>query len=911
MKSLTPISTLVGATSVATAILTDSALKSIAVIVVAIGIATLLRRASAATRHTVWLSAMAALLTLPLLSNSLPRWQVLPATLAWGNPATPATTPTPLAPELALSPLPASPHSPPTNPAPSPAETAPAKMADVTFPSPSSGPAVSWVILCWGLGVAFLLLRLVRAHWSLRRQASSLRESEDEELDGLFSSLKSTLAVTDTVRLLIGREQEMPKTFGFLRPSVILPTDSKDWDRSRLRAVLAHELGHIKRRDPLAQLLVQITCALYWFNPLVWLGARLMESERERACDDLVLNNGFKASDYAKHLLDVVTACDSSRFEACASVGMARPSRLEGRVVSILDNGVNRRSITRALLCLAIIGTFATVVPLAMVGAQKAKTPELEPTTGSSQPAKLKPVPLPPQKADFIDMAIADKARDELPGPGAPPKLAAPKSNQQQVIRDFYRFFLNREPSAGELRSMQKSWTQEDYHRVTQQMAGVRKMNRSVPINRPKLNPPDFASPAPMPGLPAPDMTPPRAESFNRPPAALNSIAEPIRPIPGLRSNPGSPISKEPSDFLPPEKANPRFNRTPRPSKTTEAFPDFPTEAKPPMPSPEPIFSPKPSGSSFRRSQRTTSTPTAPAIKQPGAVPNADTLFRSLSTPPPPPAPVVQSRVNVSVQDDEMTGKDSTNGKLRWVTKFDEDIALGTPIVSGSRIYVTDKSGIIHCIDKRTGRVIWDCEDDKKMDHKEIVQAYRDVLGKSPAKNTDDLKLLTEIQHTLKGKSRVRKPTTNPFDEFATEQLLPPQPTATPTPAVPVQAKRKELIDHWTELVRAREQMRDSVKRQNMIGAASSTSLNQAEQALTESRIGLAKARQDRKSVQDELTRLVGLLQSQSKRQDTLRRNGLLSERQILQTREALLEAKIRLAEYQMNSNRSSTAQMR
>lgn len=638
MKSLIPISTLLGATSVATAVLTDSALKSIAVIIVAIGIATLLRRASAATRHTVWLSAMAALLTLPLLSNSLPRWQVLPATLAWETPTTPATTPTSLAPELARSQLPASPHSPPTYPALSPAETAPAKIAEATSPSPPSGPTVSWVILGWGLGVAFLLLRLVRAHWSLRRQASALRESQNEELNGLFSALKSTLAVTDTVRLLIGREQEMPKTFGYLRPCVILPNDSKAWDRSQLRAVLAHELGHIKRRDPLAQLLVQITCALYWFNPLVWLGARLMESERERACDDLVLNNGFKASDYAKHLLDVVTACDSSRFEACASVGMARPSRLEGRVVSILDNGVNRRSITRALLCLAIIGTFATVVPLAMVGAQKAKTPELDRTSVSSQPPKLNPVPLPPRKENFIDMAIGDKARDELPGLGAPPKLAAPKSNQQQVIRDFYRFFLNRDPSAGELRSMQKSWTQEDYYRMTQQLAGVRKSKRPVPINRPKLNPPDFASPAPMPGLPEPATTSPLAESFNRTPATLNSIDEPIRPIPGLRSKPGSPIIKEPTDFLPPENANSRFNRTPRPSKATEVFPDFPTEAKLPMPSPEPIFSPAPSGSSFRRPQRTTSTPTAPTIKQPGTIPSGGTLFRTPSTPPPPPA---------------------------------------------------------------------------------------------------------------------------------------------------------------------------------------------------------------------------------------------------------------------------------
>lgn len=164
--------------------------------------------------------------------------------------------------------------------------------------------------------------------------------------------------------------------------------------------MLAHELGHIKRRDPLTQFIVQIACAIHWFNPLVWLAARQMESERERACDDLVLNNGFRASDYAQHLLEIVTGCKTDELEACASVGMARPSRLESRLVSILDERINRRALSRARMGVTAFTAAAAVIPLAMISAQVAgpdSTALSEPVDPTlTQPHALPDEPAPP-----------------------------------------------------------------------------------------------------------------------------------------------------------------------------------------------------------------------------------------------------------------------------------------------------------------------------------------------------------------------------------------------------------------------------------------------------------------------------------------------------------------------------------
>ncbi|MGK4277469.1 M56 family metallopeptidase, partial [Escherichia coli] len=79
---------------------------------------------------------------------------------------------------------------------------------------------------------------------------------------------------------------------------------------------------------------------LQWFNPLAWMAWREFLKERERAADDLVLNAGARASDYAGHLLEIARTMQSRPVSAAAAIAMARPSQLEGRLLAILDSGV-------------------------------------------------------------------------------------------------------------------------------------------------------------------------------------------------------------------------------------------------------------------------------------------------------------------------------------------------------------------------------------------------------------------------------------------------------------------------------------------------------------------------------------------------------------------------------------------
>ena len=129
-----------------------------------------------------------------------------------------------------------------------------------------------------------------------------------------------------------------------------------------------HELTHIKRGDRRTQAIAQLACAIYWFNPLVWYAAAGLARERERACDDEVLRFGAKPSAYATLLLDLARKPGSAWTPATA-LSMARPSAIEGRLLSILADAVRtpRRS-TRWLVGFGII-----TITTAILGAQAAQ----------------------------------------------------------------------------------------------------------------------------------------------------------------------------------------------------------------------------------------------------------------------------------------------------------------------------------------------------------------------------------------------------------------------------------------------------------------------------------------------------------------------------------------------------------
>ncbi len=222
------------------------------------------------------------------------------------------------------------------------------------------------LLAIWAAGVVAVVGRLavglVAVAWLSRRTVRVV----DAPWLALAVELASELGITRRLRFLESARASMPMAAGIFTPSVLMPEDANRWPLERLRIVLLHELAHVKRRDCLTHVIAQLACALHWFNPLAWIAARHIRTERERACDDLVLACGTRGSDYAEELLEIARVMRGGRYPALlagATLAMAHRSQLEGRLIAILDPKVPRSGVSPVRAALAV-ATVACALPV-------------------------------------------------------------------------------------------------------------------------------------------------------------------------------------------------------------------------------------------------------------------------------------------------------------------------------------------------------------------------------------------------------------------------------------------------------------------------------------------------------------------------------------------------------------------
>jgi hypothetical protein len=216
-------------------------------------------------------------------------------------------------------------------------------------------------------------------------------------LGGLLLTRRLSLASRATGRTIEGikiRESDRvttPVALGVTRPVILLPDDWRLWERAKLEVVLAHECSHVRRKDPLVQLLSAIHRAMLWFSPLSWFLHQRIVRVAEEASDDAAIAFTHDRASYAEVLLEFVQrAARVADWRALdpQSVAMARHGRMDARISRILDSTSLSRGLTRwSLLAILVLGVPLTVV----VAASQAPVAPVAPASPVAPPTPAAP----------------------------------------------------------------------------------------------------------------------------------------------------------------------------------------------------------------------------------------------------------------------------------------------------------------------------------------------------------------------------------------------------------------------------------------------------------------------------------------------------------------------------------------
>ncbi|WP_141501249.1 M56 family metallopeptidase [Paenibacillus luteus] len=168
----------------------------------------------------------------------------------------------------------------------------------------------------WLGGLVFLSMYYLIVTLRFRKQLRFAHRINNEEVLSVLKACSKQLGMKPNIPVYEISGFQSPWIYGMLKPSIYLPEDMVVIaDSQQLRHVLLHEMAHYKRKDLLFNSLWTLAVWLHWFNPLVWLARQKMASDREMACDAVVLEalGEQESSSYGMTLLQL------SRFTSRSS----------------------------------------------------------------------------------------------------------------------------------------------------------------------------------------------------------------------------------------------------------------------------------------------------------------------------------------------------------------------------------------------------------------------------------------------------------------------------------------------------------------------------------------------------------------------------------------------------------------
>ena len=201
-------------------------------------------------------------------------------------------------------------------------------------------PWLGFAVIVWMLGAVLLTTRLGVIAWRLRDELRDRREITDGGVFRLFWRLLAAADVDRPTRLTRTTRLQVPVALGVGQREICLPARvAREMPREQQETVLAHELAHLERRDPMWLLVGRCLESVLFLQPLNRLARCKLQEVAEYRCDDWAAEQTGRPLTLARCLTEVASWGAASRFAALAPTMAGRPSGLGRRVRRLLDPG--------------------------------------------------------------------------------------------------------------------------------------------------------------------------------------------------------------------------------------------------------------------------------------------------------------------------------------------------------------------------------------------------------------------------------------------------------------------------------------------------------------------------------------------------------------------------------------------
>ena len=168
-----------------------------------------------------------------------------------------------------------------------------------------------------------------------------------------------------------------PCVFGVFRPAIYLTPEAAKGEQVR-RHVLEHELTHYRHCDHIWSVLRSLCLVLHWYNPLVWIAAKVSRADAELACDEgaLARLGEDQRGDYGRTLIGLTCSAPISDLLLTATTMTGSAGSIRERIKLLMKRP---RNTVLALIAVLLVGTI-------VVGCTFTAAPETTQPTESTDP---------------------------------------------------------------------------------------------------------------------------------------------------------------------------------------------------------------------------------------------------------------------------------------------------------------------------------------------------------------------------------------------------------------------------------------------------------------------------------------------------------------------------------------------